>query len=144
VIEKPMVTGQGQVSVADWGLSVSGGGAQQAGVNTWAVTDTPPEGVAFFGCNCKDPGVTWDNTYGQWWQGKCYFGGSAFETFLPPSPSLLVPSQQSVYQIYPFNSGGIVQVLMCDASVRTLPPGISVQSWSAGVTPRGGETATLP
>src|SRR5262249_32008394 len=136
--------GAGTVTVKDWGLSVSGGGSQQSGVNTWAVTDTPPEGVAFFGCNCKDPSQTWDNTYGQWWQGRCFFNGSAFETFKPPSPSLLVPSEQSVYDIYPFNSGGIVQVLMCDSSVRTIPPGISVQSWSAGVTPRGGETATLP
>jgi hypothetical protein len=142
-----MVTGSATVTVKDWGLSPGAPASNSSlapGVNTWAVTDTPPEGVAFFGCNCKDPSVTWDNTYGQWWAGRCYFGNSKTEFFKPPSPSLLIPSQQSAYDIYPFNSGGIVQALMCDSSVRSIPPGVSVQAWSAAVTPNGGEPTTLP
>ena len=144
VVEKPMVTGMGTVSVQDWSLSVSGGGSQQAGVNTWAVTDTPPEGLAFFGCNCNDPTQTWDDQYGQWWLNRCYFGSDPREYFQPPSSSLLIPSQQSVYDIYPINSGGVVLAMMCDSSVRNLAPGISVQVWSAAVTPNGNETQTLP
>jgi prepilin-type N-terminal cleavage/methylation domain-containing protein len=138
VCEKPMVTGSSVLGVKDWGL-YGNSGSQQTGVNTWAVTDTPPEAVAFFGCNCKDPNQTWDNAYGQWWASNCYFGSQQF--FLPPQPAL-VRSQQSAYVIYSFNTGG-PNVLLCDGSVRLITTSISVQSWSAAVTPRGGETAGL-
>jgi hypothetical protein len=98
----------------------------------------PPEGVAFFGCNCKDPSVTWD-VNGQYWlgTGNCRFGNNQFETFQPPQPRV-IPSQMNAYNIYPFNPGGL-QALLCDGSVRTISPSISILAWSAGVTPNGGE-----
>jgi prepilin-type N-terminal cleavage/methylation domain-containing protein len=140
VVEKPMVTGNSVLGVKDWGL-YGNIGPQQTGVNTWAVTDTPPEAVAFFGCNCKDPRVSWDNAYGQWWLGNCYFGG-AYQYFLPPQRPL-PPSQQSAYVIYSFNSAGVL-ALMCDGSIRLINTTVSVQAWSAAVTPRGGEGIALP
>jgi prepilin-type N-terminal cleavage/methylation domain-containing protein len=141
VIEKPMVTGDGTLSFKDWSTTVTGGaGQQQAGCNLWAVTDTQPEGIAFFGCNCKDPTQTWDNAYGQWWANNCRFGNGQF--FLPPQQP--VPrTQQNVYVIYSFNSSG-PQALMCDGSVRTISTTVSVQAWSAAVTPNGGEVIPLP
>jgi prepilin-type N-terminal cleavage/methylation domain-containing protein len=142
VVEKPMVTGLGTMVYKDWGLTGSTG-SQQAGVSTWAVTDMPPEGMAFFGCNCNDPTVTWDDTVGQWWQGSCRLvAGDSNEYFQPPQPRP-IRSQQSVYNIYPFNAGGI-QALMCDGSVRSITTAVSVQAWSAAVTPNGGEVANLP
>jgi prepilin-type N-terminal cleavage/methylation domain-containing protein len=139
VIEKPMVTGSSTIGVKDWSL-YGNTGSQQTGVNTWAVTDTPPEAVAFFGCNCKDPTQTWDNAYGQWWRNNCYFGNTQY--FLPPQQPLAL-SQQSAYVIYSFNLSG-PQVVMCDASVRVITPAVSVQAWSAAVTPTGGESIELP
>jgi prepilin-type N-terminal cleavage/methylation domain-containing protein len=145
VIEKPMTTGNAVVTVKDWSLTTNPANQpQQSGVNTWAVTDTPPEGVGFFGCNCKDPSQTWDSQYGQWWLGRCNFGKDPREYFLPPASSLLIPAQQSIYVIYPINAGGVVQVAMCDGSVRSLAPGISVQAWSAAITPHGNEPIELP
>jgi prepilin-type N-terminal cleavage/methylation domain-containing protein len=142
IVEKPMVTGQGTIVYMNWGLTGSTG-AQQAGVNTWASTDMPPEGLAFFGCNCNDPTKTSDDTYGQWWLGNCRLvAGDANEYFQPPQPRP-IRSQQSVYNIYPFNAGG-VQALLCDGSVRTISTTISVQAWSAAVTPSAGEVAQLP
>jgi len=38
----------------------------------WAVTDSPPEGVAFFGCNCNDPTQTW----GQ--ESSCVFASASY------------------------------------------------------------------
>jgi prepilin-type N-terminal cleavage/methylation domain-containing protein len=146
VVEKPMVTGPAVASFKDWSTTFTPkppAGAQQWGVSTWAVTDTQPEGVAFFGCNCKDPTQTWDNTYGQWWLSSCRLvKNDPNEYFLPPAPARLVPDQQNVYVIYPINSGG-VQGLMLDGSVRMISPGVSVQAWSAAVTPRGGEAIGL-
>jgi hypothetical protein len=141
VVEKPMVTGNSTLSVVDWGLQ-GNIGPQQTGVNTWCVTDTPPEAVAFFGCNCKDPTQTWDNTYGQWWLNNCYFGANKVQYFLPPSPVKLIPSQQSAYVIYPFHAGGI-QGLMCDGSVHLISSNVSVFAWSAAVTPNGNEAIGL-
>jgi prepilin-type N-terminal cleavage/methylation domain-containing protein len=142
VVEKPMVTGVGTLSVKDWGTHTVGGGSQQTGVNTWACTDTPPEAVAFFGCNCNDPRVTWDDTYGQWWLGSCKnIGGDGLEYYQPPQPRL-VPSQQQAYNIYPYNAGG-VQALLCDGSVRLITTSISIPAWSAAVTPNGGEVPHL-
>jgi prepilin-type N-terminal cleavage/methylation domain-containing protein len=142
VVEKSMVTGQGVLSVKDWSTHTNGGGSQQTGVNTWACTDTPPEAVAFFGCNCNDPRATWDDTYGQWWLSSCKnIGGDGREYFQPPQPRL-VPSQQQAYNIYPYNAGG-VQALLMDGSVRLITTSISIPAWSAAVTPDGGESIGL-
>jgi prepilin-type N-terminal cleavage/methylation domain-containing protein len=136
VVEKPMVTGIGVLGVKDWSTHVNGGGSQQTGVNTWAVTDTPPEAVAFFGCNCNDPRVTWDDTYGQWWLNTCKnIGGDGREYYQPPKPRLIL-AQQQAYNIYPYNVAG-VQGLLCDGSVRLITTAISIPTWSAAVTPNG-------
>ena len=111
----------------------------------WASTDAPPEGVAFFGCNCNDPTVTWDDNNGQWWASNCKLlasSGDTNEYFHPPVPRL-VPSQQNAYNIYPFNGGNITQALMCDGSVRSIATTIGVRAWSAAVTPNGGEAVNL-
>jgi prepilin-type N-terminal cleavage/methylation domain-containing protein len=147
VVEKPMVTGNVVLSFKDWTTYYNGStknpSAQQPGCSTWAVTDTQPEGVAFFGCNCKDPTVTWDNAYGQWYLGSCRLvKNDPNEYFLPPAPARLAPDQQNVYVIYPFNASG-VQGLMLDGSVRMIASGVSVQAWSAAVTPRGGEAISI-
>jgi hypothetical protein len=134
-----MTTGANQVSFKDWGTI--GDPSFGDGCNMWAATDTQPDGLAFFGCNCKDPTQNWDATYGQWWLGNCRFGGT-IEYFQPPVPRP-IPSQQNVFNIYPFNSGGVVQALLCDGSVRSISTSISVQAWSAAVTPSGGETVGL-
>jgi len=135
VVEKQMVTGNAVLSFQDWGTV--GDPSFGNGVNMWAVTDTQPDGVAFFGCNCKDPTQTWDAKDGQWWMGNCYFGGKV-EYFQPPRPRP-IPSQQNAFNIYPLNGGNVVQCLLCDGSVRRITTAISVQSWSAAVTPNGGE-----
>jgi hypothetical protein len=139
VVEKQMATGNVQLSFKDW--STVGESNYTDGANLWAVTDTQPEGLAFFGCNCKDPNATWDANYGQWWLGNCRFGGTV-EYFQPPVPRP-IPSQQNAFNIYPFNSGNIVLALLCDGSVRNISTSISVQAWSAAVTPAGGEPIGL-
>jgi prepilin-type N-terminal cleavage/methylation domain-containing protein len=142
VIEKQMVTGPVVLSFKDWATAGNDSNFTN-GVNMWCVTDTQPDGLAFFGCNCNDPSVTWDDQSGQWWLGNCHFGGSKIEYFQPPVPRP-VPSQQNAFNIYPFNTGNVVQAVMCDGSVRSITTGISVPVWSAAVTPTGGESATLP
>jgi prepilin-type N-terminal cleavage/methylation domain-containing protein/prepilin-type processing-associated H-X9-DG protein len=140
VIEKGMVNGDAVMSYKDWSLNGKTD-PQQDGVGTWAVTDMPPEGVAFFGCNCNDPNQSWDNQDGQWWANHCRFGNTdRNEYFQPPVPRL-PPAQQNAYNIYPFNAGG-AQVLMCDGSVRTVNTSIAVLPWSAMVTPSSGEAWT--
>lgn len=139
VVEKPMVTGDATVRYRDWGIHDRTGGND--GVNGWAYTDTPPEGTAFFGCNCNDPRQSWDDRDGQWWLGNCRFSGLVGEFFQPPVPQL-VRSQQRFTNIYPLQTSG-VQALMGDGSVRMIRMGISVQAWSAAVTPDGGEVASL-
>ncbi len=134
VVEKGMVTGPNIISVKDWGVSGTGGPGVTYGCSTWACTDTPPEAVAFFGYNCSGPGG--GSHYGQWWQNSCKWSDGR-EYYQPPQPRL-IPAQQDVHNIYPFNSGGI-QALMCDGSVRIITTGISVPTWSAAVTPNGGE-----
>jgi prepilin-type N-terminal cleavage/methylation domain-containing protein len=141
VVEKSMVTGDRQMYYHDWSV-VNSGGSQQQGISMWATTDTPPEGMPMFGTNCKDPSQTWDNTYGQWWRNSCQFTAGAPEFFQPPQQRL-IPSQQQVYNIYPYNVAG-TQALMCDGSVRLITTGVSVQAWSAAVTPNGGEVNSLP
>jgi prepilin-type N-terminal cleavage/methylation domain-containing protein len=138
VVEKQMVTGSTVVRFKDWGTI--GDSSFNNGVGMWAVTDTQPDGIAFFGCNCKDPTQTWDAQYGQWWRGNCRFGN--VEYFQPPV-ARPIPSQQNVFNIYPFNSGNLVEALMCDGSVRGITTAVSVQAWSAAVTPNGGEVAPL-
>jgi hypothetical protein len=140
VVEKQMVTGAGVVSFKDWGTI--GDPNFGNGVNIWSITDTQPDGLAFFGCNCRDPNSGgWDATYGQWWLGSCRFG--AYEYFQPPVPRP-IPSQQNVFNISPFNSGNVVMALLCDGSVRGITTSVSLQAWSAAVTPNGGEPVPMP
>jgi prepilin-type N-terminal cleavage/methylation domain-containing protein len=139
VVEKQMATGAQTVSFKDWGTIGDPNFSNGAGL--WAVTDTQPDGIAFFGCNCKNPAVTWDNNYGEWWLGNCRFGGTT-EYFQPPV-SRPIPAQQNVFNIYPFNAGNFVLGLMCDGSVRNITTSVSVQAWSAAVTPNGGEAVGL-
>jgi prepilin-type N-terminal cleavage/methylation domain-containing protein len=141
VIEKPMVTGDATVFYRDWGIHNRTG--DNDGVNGWAYTDTPPEGLAFFGCNCNDPSQSWDDTDGQWWMGRCFFtiNGVRAEYFQPPVQPR-IRTQQHIYNIYPYTTGG-PQALMADGSVRMIRLGITVQAWSAAVTPDGGEAMGL-
>jgi prepilin-type N-terminal cleavage/methylation domain-containing protein len=141
VVEKQMVTGDAVLSFRDWGTIGGTSPGFSDGVNLWAATDTQPEGVAFFGCNCNDPTQTWDDKDGQWWLGNCRFGGTV-EYFQPPVVRP-IPTQQNAFNIYPFNSGNIVLGLMCDGSVRNLTTSVSVRAWSAAVTPNGGEVDSL-
>ncbi len=154
VVEKQMVSGSDLIYYKDWALynaatnvspPVNSLGVGE-GVNVWASTDMPPEGVAFFGCNCNDPAQTWDDQDGQWWQKNCSTTtlGSSFTPgyyYQPPVPRR-IPSQMNAYNIYPFNAGGI-QALLCDGSVRMVTTSVSVVAWSAAVTPSGGEVANL-
>lgn len=141
VIEKQMVTGDATLSFKDWGTIGGTSPGFSDGVNIWAATDTQPEGVAFFGCNCNDPTQTWDDRDGQWWRGDCKFNG--IEYFHPPVPRPIL-TQQNAFNIYPFNAGNVVQALNCDGSVRKITTSISVPVWSALVTHNGDEVATLP
>jgi prepilin-type N-terminal cleavage/methylation domain-containing protein len=137
VIEKPMVTGDATVYYRDWGIHNRTNGND--GVNGWGYTDTPPEGAGFFGCNCNDPRVTWDDAYGQWWLGRCYFtiNNVRVEYFQPPVQPH-IKAQQHFNNIYSFTPGGPL-ALMGDGSVRGIKTTINVQTWSAFVTPDGGE-----
>jgi prepilin-type N-terminal cleavage/methylation domain-containing protein len=141
VVEKPMVTGDAVLRYRDWALLDGTGPAESDGVNTWATTDIPERGIAFFGTTCKDPNQTWDTADGQWWLPNCRFGTDPFEYFQPPSPPR-IRTQQNAYNIYPIHVGGI-QALMGDGSVRFIRIGISLRAWSAGVTPNGGEPISL-
>jgi prepilin-type N-terminal cleavage/methylation domain-containing protein len=144
VVEKGMVNGEAVVGAKDWGMTgqTNNQDGLGDGVSTWAVTDTQPDGCAFFGCNCNDPTVTWDDVNGQWWGGTqsgfCLAAGG--EYYQPPVPRV-APGQQHAWNIYPFNAGGI-QALMFDGSVRTIQTTISVPAWSALVTPNGGEVVS--
>jgi prepilin-type N-terminal cleavage/methylation domain-containing protein len=152
VVESPMVRGNLTLYYRDWTLynaannstNINNSLGLSCGVSTWAVTDMPPEGVAFFGCNCNDPSTTSDDVNGQWWlsgSNLCRFGNNAYETFQPPQPRT-IPSQMNAYNIYPINAGGML-LLMCDGSVRTINPSIGILPWSAAVTPTGGEAIGL-
>jgi len=147
VVEKGMVQGDAVLSYKDWGTI--GRTNDNDGVGMWAVTDSQPEMLAFFGCNCNDPTQTWDDNEGQWWKGgssdptqtNCHMGRADIEYFQPPVPRPIA-TQQTAWNIYPINSGG-VQCLMCDGSVRTVTTTVSVPAWSAAVTPSGGESVSL-
>jgi len=138
--EKNMVTGDHQMSYSSWSI-VNASGSQQQGINMWASTDSPPEGLGFFGTNCNDPTQTWDDEYGQWWLGNCKFSGQLYETFQTPRRRL-IPSQQNHYVIYNMSSGG-VQVAMFDGSVRNVTTSVSLAAWSAAITDDGGEVGGL-
>jgi prepilin-type N-terminal cleavage/methylation domain-containing protein len=152
VVEKPMVTGatkmfnlNGSIMYVRNGQNVfaRSAGPQPNGINLWASAGMNDNGLAYFGNNCKDPSVTWDTEYGQWSLENCYFKSSpGREWFQPPRPRL-VREQQNFYNIYPFNSGNVVGMLLGDGSVRFIPASISLDAWSAGVTPNGGEVASL-
>jgi hypothetical protein len=144
VVEKQMVTGDAILYFKDWGTYGGTAPGFSDGVNIWGATDTQPEGVAFFGCNCDDPTQSWDNKDGQWWLGNCKFGGKfgGVEYFHPPV-ARPIPAQQNAFNIYPFNAGNVVLALLCDGSVRNITTSISVQAWSAAVTHNGGEIVPL-
>ncbi|HEY1377110.1 MAG TPA: DUF1559 domain-containing protein [Gemmataceae bacterium] len=152
VIEKGMVSGSTVMMYDNFALTgtTTDAGGASSGVSTWAVTDMPPEGAAFFGCNCNDPTQTWDDTYGQWWgasqfneQGNkfCLNSSGTWDYYQPPVPRR-APTDQDAFNIFPFNAGGI-QALFFDGSVRTVATTISVPSWSALVTPDRGEAQSL-
>ncbi len=143
VIERQMVAGTQPMYYQNWSIvNAWTGSVQPGGIQMWGTTDTPPEGMPFFGTTCNDPTQTWDDTYGQWWLGNCRFPAAGpYEYFQPPSRRL-VPDQQQGYNIYPLSSSG-VQALMCDGSVRNITTSVSVLAWSAAVTPNGGEAVGL-
>jgi type II secretory pathway pseudopilin PulG len=140
VCEKNMVTGDRAMRYRDWDV-LNRWAAQEQGINMWATTDTPEAGLPYFGQNCNDPAVTWDDEYGQWWRNDCRFTTGGFEFFQPPRRRL-VRSQQNFHNIYPMTAAG-VQVLMGDGSVRNVNVSVSIPAWSAAVTPNGGETVSL-
>jgi prepilin-type N-terminal cleavage/methylation domain-containing protein len=140
VIEKDMVTGDRNLFYRDWSVVNDWAGAQPNGIQMWATTDTPELGLPFFGCLCNDPSQTWDDNYGQWWLDHCRFGQDPREYFQPPR-GRLVRSQQNFYNIYPMSTAG-VQVLMGDRSVRSVKTNVSIQAWSAAVTPNGNEPSS--
>ncbi|HXG12327.1 MAG TPA: DUF1559 domain-containing protein [Gemmataceae bacterium] len=138
VVEKPMVTGDARMRYRDWAILDRTGGND--GLNTWATTDIPEYGIAFFGCTCNNPASSTDDVYGSL-RNHCRFGNDPQEYFHPPS-RWLVREQQHWSNIYPYHSSG-TQALMGDGSVRLIRQGISIQAWSAAVTPNGGETVSL-
>jgi len=141
IIEKPMLTGDGTVALQAWGMQGSVG-SRTDGANLWGMTDSPPELQGFFGCNCNDPSQTWDDEEGQWWMGNCNFtvAGVTREFYQPPR--VLRPrDQQTIWNIYPIHTGGISNAVFGDGSVRSLSNSIDIPTWSAFVTPAGGEVA---
>jgi len=143
VIERPMVIGSQQMYYQDWSVVNAWSGSVQPGsIQMWATTDTPPEGMPFFGCNCNDPTQSWDDEQGQWWNGNCRLvSGDSREYFQPPRRRL-VPAQMHGYNIYPYHTSGC-QAVMCDGSVRNINTNVTVPAWSAAVTPAGGESLNL-
>jgi prepilin-type processing-associated H-X9-DG protein len=139
VIEKQMVTGDATMTYKSWSILNRTGGND--GMNTWGTTDIPEQGIAYFGNTCNDPTSASDDNYGRNGRSNCRFGSDPFEYFHPPRPRL-VPSQQHWGTIYPYHSGG-AQTLMGDGSVRTVTTNVSIQAWSAAVTPAGGEATPL-
>jgi prepilin-type N-terminal cleavage/methylation domain-containing protein len=131
VIEKQMVTGDGQLSYRDWSL-IGNRGPQQDGANVWCATDMPETLLPFFGTTCNNPTTTADDVYGQWGRDNCSYSGGP-ESFHPPQRRL-VREQQHVSNIYSFNGSNSVQAVMCDGSVRNISTNIAIAPWSAAVT----------
>ena len=143
VVENLMVRGDSVINFDNWSYSANTD-ATRVGVSVWGATDINYQAVAMFGYNCKDPTVTWDNESGQWWlDTSCKFtvGGVTQEFYQTPRP-LRPPSQQAWYNVYAWRAGGLM-ALMGDGSVRTVNTNVSVQAWSAAVTPDGGEPIGL-
>ena len=140
VIEKPMVTGAGKLSWANYALSGTVG--TNDGAQVWCTTDISDALVPFFGTTCNDPNSAADDVYGQYGRTNCRFGTTDPNEYFHPPSRLLIPSQQRHYNIYPLSSG-VVQSLMMDGAVRSITTSISVPSWSAAVTPTGGEVNGL-
>jgi prepilin-type N-terminal cleavage/methylation domain-containing protein len=142
VVEKNMVAGGNVITYRDWGLQNTGNSSWHGGgVQMFASTDTPENGLPVFPLMCDDPSVNWDDEYGQY-RDHCRFGSDPNEYFNTPRRRL-IPAQQSHASIYAMSSGGI-QALMMDGSVRGISTSVSVQSWSAAVSPAGGEVIGLP
>jgi len=141
-VEKPRITGESIVT-AEAGF-VNNINGKTDGCNLWAKTDIGPEAQGFFGCNCNDPGVTWDDEEGQWWLGDCTFthNGVTRKFFQPPAKNR-PREQQVIWNIYPIHAGGIVNALMADGSVRSITNNIDLYVWSALITPNGRETETV-
>jgi prepilin-type N-terminal cleavage/methylation domain-containing protein len=145
VTEKNMVAGASNMFYRDWDVherwtnntSWHGGGVQM-----FASTDTPEPGMPGFPLMCDDPSVTWDDEYGQY-RDNCRFGTTDPNEYFNTPRRRLIPSQQSHASIYAMSAGGI-QALLMDGSVRGITTSVSVQSWSAAVTPNGGEVINLP
>lgn len=140
VIEKPMVAGAGTLSWANYTLSGDANGNN--GAQVWATTDITDALVPFFGTTCNDPNSTADDVYGQYGRANCRFGNTDPNEYFHPPTRLLVPSQQRHYNIYPLSSGG-VQACMMDGSVKSITTSVSIRSWSASITPRGGEVDSI-
>jgi prepilin-type N-terminal cleavage/methylation domain-containing protein len=143
VVEKPMVTGDSVLQFDNWSYKAASD-PTRVGTNAWGTSDINYQAQAMFGYNCKDPTQTWDNETGQWWlDTSCKFtiGGVTQEYYQTPRP-FRPPSQQAWYNLYAFRPGGILG-LMGDGSVRTITSNVSVQAWSAAVTPDGGEVIGL-
>jgi len=136
VVEKNMVTGDRVMSYKDWDV-LNRWAAQEQGINMWATTDTPEAGLPVFGYTCNDPSQSWDDEYGQWWRKDCRFADGQPEYFQTPRRRL-VPSQQNFHNLYAMSAGG-VQGVMGDGSVRNFATSISIQAWSAMVTPAAGD-----
>ena len=142
VVEKPMITGD---AVVEWNQGGANPGITlrtnaNDGANTWGHTNIAPEGFAFFGTNCNDPSVTWDDEYGQTSTTNCQFASGQF--FQKPSQNR-PPEERDWRNIYPLGSGGGINCLMGDGSVRSITNQVSAQSWSAAVTPKSGDITNL-
>ena len=149
VVERPMIIGDAVCTLNNQqiiGQTTTNSGPD--GLGLWSAGDITPEALAYFGTNCQDPNPSNQNEDGQWWggpdsSGSCMFTyngvtGQYFQTPRPRRP----PNQQSWFNLYPINSAGL-QSLMGDGSVRTITTNVSIQAWSAAVTPSGGEAIGL-
>lgn len=138
VTEKPMITGESVTRAISWGITGQNG--RPDGANIWAATDIPPELHAFFGTNCNDPNVTWDDEDGQWWLNDCRFtvGGITQEFFQTPRRNR-PRDQQHVFNLYPIHAGGVFNCVWGDGSVRSVTNNVDALTWSAFLTPDAGE-----
>jgi prepilin-type N-terminal cleavage/methylation domain-containing protein len=145
VVEKPMIVGDAVVTHLDYSIQgQTGGDPFLDGAGTWSTTDVQPDVFAMFGYTCNDPAQSWDDENGQFWLAAgCggFAGMNGVESHQPPRPRR-PRNQQRWSNIYPITSGPI-QALMGDGSVRGITSSVNMVTWSAAVTPNGGETASL-
>lgn len=140
VTEKHMVAGAGSMFYRSWGIqNRPGSPGQGGGIQMWATTDAPEQGVPFFGCTCDNPASP--SEYGDAYRANCRYGSNTFETFQTPRRKLVI-DQMSWATIYPMSAGG-VQTLMGDGSVRNVTTSVAIIPWSAAITPNGGEAVGL-